>query len=137
MTTKKKVTNPRHITGTGCKQPHGIITFTGKPATILYKNLPDNMILITGFENFLTLEEIMDKYGRVVMKAYADFPYHMSGITGAIFLAGLGDANTIAISQIYSKIAFAKVISHIKKCGCLLHNIIAEVNKGQVKRIEI
>ncbi len=109
----------------------------GKPATILYKKLPDDMVLITGFENFLNLEEIFDKYGKIVSKAYMDFPYYMAGLlTGAIYLMGI-DYSTVTVGKIFNKHDFSRLIAHVKKCGGLLHDIIQACDKGEVKRIEI
>jgi len=109
----------------------------GKPATILYKKLPDDMILITGFENFLDVEAILDKYGRRVASTYTSYPYNMSGITEAIFLTGLQGVASARIGYVCSKDTFSKLIAHVKKCGGLLHDIIQAVNGGEVKRIEI
>jgi len=112
---------------------------TGKPATILYKKLPDDMILITGFENFLNLDEIFDKYGRVIAKAYSDYSYHMTSSIGAVFLSGMEPKyiSHVAIGQLFNKHDFSMLIAHVKKCGGLLHDIILAVNGGEVKRIEI
>ena len=108
----------------------------GKPATILYKKLPDDMILITGFENFLSLDDIFDKYGRTVTKTYADYPYSMVGVSGAIVLVGFGSSSA-RIGELFGKQKFSSLIAHVKKCGSLLHDIIRAVNDGQVRRIEI
>ena len=131
-----------------------------KPATILYKKLPDNMILITGFENFLTADEVKAKFGEEVARIY--FNYNDSMVkkftdTGAVnvqvgkpifglptlslWLGSSKLANdgsrTISISDIYRKQDFSKLIGRVKKCGSLLHDVIAAVNDGQVKRITI
>jgi len=108
----------------------------GKPAVILYKKLPDDMILITGFEGFLSLEEIFDKYGKVVAKTYVSFPYHMAGITEALYLVGLNGTPT-TVGKVLSKDEFSRLVAHVKKCGGLLHDIILACDKGEVKRIEI
>jgi len=108
-----------------------------KPATILYKKLPDNMILITGFENFLTADELMDKYGRVIAKAYNDYPYHMTASLSAVFMEGLDRVSFIAAGQLFHKNDFTQIRNHINRCGSLLHDIIAAVNGGQEKRITI
>jgi len=149
MTTKKKpvITHKKLSTNKACPKPFKN-TFghlmneiadmkPSKPATILYKKLPDNMILITGFENFLTVDDIFDKYGRIITKAYIDFPYRMSGAHGAVFLFGLEHFSTIGIGQLFNKHDFSKLIAHVKKCGGLLHDIIQAVNSGEVKRITI
>src|SRR3990172_6970393 len=57
-----------------------------KPATILYKKLPDNMILITGFENFKSIDNILDQHGRVVAITYNNYPSRMSGDVNGILL---------------------------------------------------
>jgi hypothetical protein len=108
-----------------------------KPATILYKKLPDNMILITGIESFINVNEIFDKYGRIVATTYESYQCKMTGEPGMIFLSGLTGFGVVRIGQVYNKHDFSKIIAHVKKCGGLLHDIIQAVNGGEVKRIEI
>ena len=110
---------------------------TTHPATILYKKLPDDMILITGFENFKSIDDILDQYGRIVTTAYSAYPSHMSGLPGTMFLDGLFGFGAVRIGQVYNKKDFSTIIAHVKKCGCLLHDIIQAVEKGEVKRVEI
>jgi hypothetical protein len=110
---------------------------TPKPATILYKKLPDDMILITGFENFLSIDDILDRYGREIATVYATFSYQMSGIQSAIFLSGLVGFGAIRTGQVYGNQDFSTIIAHVKKCGGLLHDIIRAVDGGEIKRIEI
>jgi len=100
----------------------------GKPATILYKKLPDDMILITGFENFLSLDEILDKYGKRVAKAYSDYPHHMTGDTKVVALSGVLIHQSLVIGDLFDKAKFSQIIAHVKKCGGLLHDIIQAVN---------
>jgi len=111
-----------------------------KPATILYKKLPNNMILITGFENFLTGEEIKEKYGKKVTDAYQRCPDSMlkrfSINNGDIFIV-LADSSKFSAGDVLNKKEFSHLVQRIKKCGSLLHDIIAAVNDGQVKRITI
>ena len=118
-------------------QDAGIPVSTTHPATILYKKLPDDMILITGFENFKSIDDILDQYGRMVATVYAAFSYQVSGVQGAIFLTGLAGFGAVRGGQVYSKHEFSKIIAHVKKCGCLLHDIIQAVERGEVKRAEI
>ena len=108
-----------------------------KLATILYNKLPDNMILITGFEGFLDMERILDNYGRKVASAYSSYPYNMSGSSEFIFPVGLSGISYVRIGHVYNKKAFSDIVSHVKKCGGLLHDIIQAVNSGEVKRITI
>jgi len=112
-------------------------TIHEKSATILYKKLPDNMILIVGFENFLTIDDIMNRYGMTVAKIYADFPCHMAGKDSVVSIFDSGSVKSIATNQIYRKSEFSKIVSDVKKCGGLLHDIIVVVNGGEVKRIQI
>ncbi|MFH1146830.1 MAG: hypothetical protein V1736_03900 [Pseudomonadota bacterium] len=110
----------------------------GKSATILYKKLPDDMILITGFEGFLNIDEILDKYGRTIAIAYNAYPSHMTGFPNMISLVGIqSNLSTIVIGQIHCKGAFSTIVAHVKKCGALLHDIIQACDKGEVKRIKI
>jgi hypothetical protein len=108
-----------------------------KPATILYKKLPDNMILITGFENFLTMRGIQEKYGWDVISVYGGYPDYMMLGTECIHIYKDHSASTVPLNKIYNKKDFSSLIAHVKKCGSLLHDIIAAVNDGQVKRITI
>lgn len=144
MTTKKKVVSSKELLNIkdriDANRVVGIIPLpksTGKPATILYKKLPDNMILITEFENFLSLDEIFDKYGRVVATTYSAYSYFMYGIPGSVFVAGLAGFGAIRTGQKYNKVEFSTFVSHVKKCGGLLHDIIQTVNGGEVKKIII
>jgi hypothetical protein len=130
------VEKTKSMVDTGCLRKSSAVKESNIPATILYKKLPDDMILIMGFEGFLSLDEIFDKYGRVVAKAYFDYPYHMSGIVNSVFLSGFR-MHIIAVGQLFSKAEFTDVRNHINKCGCLLHDVIQAVNDGDVKRIEI
>lgn len=109
----------------------------GKPATILYKKLPDDMILITGFEDFLSLDEIFDKYGRIVAAAYSGYQNHMFGALGGVFLPGLGSTASLMVGKLLHKQELSEIVAHVKKCGGLLHDIIQACDKGEVKRIEI
>lgn len=108
-----------------------------KPATILYKKLPDNMILITGFENFKSIDNILDQYGRVVAITYNNYPSRMSGDVNGILLYGNNGKSSLRIGEVCDKAEFSKTIAHVKRCGGLLHNIIQACDKGEVKRIEI
>jgi hypothetical protein len=128
------------------KVPHNIGTYhyvqppgkpTGNPATILYKKLPDDMILITGFENFKSIDDILDQYGRVIAITYNDYPSHMSGDVSGILLYGNNGKSSLRIGETCDKDEFSKIIAHVKKCGGLLHDIIQACDKGEVKRIEI
>jgi len=108
-----------------------------KPATILYKKLPDDMILVTGFENFMDIEGVLDKYGRKIASTYTSYPYNISGVPEIIFLVGLPGIVSVRIGYVCNKKVFSSIIAHVKKCGGLLHDIILVVNGGEVKRIEI
>jgi hypothetical protein len=106
-------------------------------ATIFYKKLPDDMILITGFENFMSIDDILDKYGRVVAITYNNYPSRMSGDVGGIILYGNNGKSSLRIGEVCRKDEFSKIISYVKKCGALLHEIIAAVNDGDVKEVRI
>lgn len=130
-----------------------------KPATILYKKLPDNMILITGFENFLTADEVKAKYGEEVARIYFGYTTSMDKkftekgdiniqvgrkqffTVTAITVEGpaklINDCHIVEVGDIYRKQDFSKLVGRVKKCGSLLHDIIAAVNNGPVKRITI
>jgi hypothetical protein len=108
-----------------------------KPATILYKKLPDDMILITGFENFKSIDDILDQYGRVIAITYNNYPSRMSGDASGILLYGNNGKSSLRIGEVCEKVEFSKIIAHVKKCGGLLHDIIQAVEKGEVKQIRI
>jgi hypothetical protein len=133
--TKKK--SPNIFSGKNAKIIPAPVRPVGHPATILYKKLPDDMILITGFGGFLSLDEILDRYGRVVAVAYTAYPYYMAGDTRGVIVSGVVGGMRLTVGQLHSKDGFSKIIAHVKKCGGLLHDIIAAVNGGEVKRIEI
>jgi hypothetical protein len=109
----------------------------GKPATIFYKKLPDDMILITGFENFLTSRGIQEKYGFEVVNLYCTYPDYMSLGPDCVHVCRNSIPDIISIGKMYNKDYFSKLVSHVKKCGGLLHDIIKAVNGGEVKRITI
>jgi hypothetical protein len=139
----KKIVNPRHISGTGCKPPEGVLAFKDvaycKPATILYKKLPDDMILITGFENFLSVVELEKKYGEVIADTYTKYPDKMVKVfdTFGVVRVHFGYNDTVCIGDVFPKKAYCGFVQRVRKCGGLLHDIIQAVNGGEVKRIEI
>jgi hypothetical protein len=110
---------------------------TPKPATILYKKLPDDMILIVGLEGFMSIDDILDKYGRIIAITYNNYPSRMSGDVIGIVLYGNNGKSSLRIGEVCDKAEFSKIIAHVKKCGGLLHDIIQAINGGEVKRIEI
>jgi hypothetical protein len=117
--------------------PVNLVNSISKPATILYKKLPDDMILITGFENFKSIDNILDQYGRLIAITYNNYPSRMSGDVSGIILYGNNGKSSLRIGETCDKAEFSKIIAHVKKCGGLLHDIIQAVNGGEVKRIEI
>ena len=106
-------------------------------ATILYKKLPDDMILIAGFKGFMLMNDIIDKYGRIVAITYDNYPSRMTGDVNGILLYGNNGKSSLRIGEVCEKVEFSKIIAHIKKCGSLLHDIIIAVSEGEVKRIQI
>jgi hypothetical protein len=110
---------------------------TDTTATILYKKLPDDMILIAGFKGFMLMNDIIDKYGRIVAITYDNYPSRMTGDVNGILLYGNNGKSSLRIGEVCEKVEFSKIIAHIKKCGSLLHDIIIAVSEGEVKRIQI
>ena len=132
----KKTKNPNIFTGKAIVVPNPAKPI-GKPATILYKKLPDDMILITGFGGFMSIDDILDKYGRVVAMTYNSYPSRMSGDVVGIVLCGNNGKSSLRVGETCEKVEFSKLVSHVKKCGGLLHDIIAAVDGGEVRRITI
>jgi hypothetical protein len=142
MTTKKKtVTTNIYVKGRLINSTSKVLEeqAKSKPATILYKKLPDDMILITGFENFMGLDDIFDKYGRHIATLYDQYENHIFCHNDVLYIYGisLSCGGIVMIWQRLSKNEFSNLITHVKKCGGLLHDIILACNKGEVKRIEI
>jgi hypothetical protein len=138
----KHTGNPADAIGT-ILQDAGTPISTGQPATLLYKKLPDDMILITGFEGFLSLDELEKKYGKEIADTYFSYDNHMAKeyyADGEIIInVETDDENRDIVrpGSVYEKVEFSKLIAHVKKCGGLLHDIIQVCNGGEVKRIEI
>jgi hypothetical protein len=150
MTTKKKpvITHKKLSTNKACPKPFQHrrkedVVVSSKPATILYKKLPDDMILITGFEGFLMADELEKKYGKLITETYAAYEYHIvkefysNGQESLEVVFNDEDRDGVCVNDVYGKHEFSKIIAHVKKCGGLLHDIIQAVNGGEVKRITI
>jgi len=116
-----------------------------KSATILYKKLPDDMIMITGFENFLTPNQLIEKYGKTIAMLYCGYPNHIYLIHSDVpnksdYLKSVAngvESEPIQVNSLWSKKGFCTIVSHVRKCGGLLHDIIVAVRDGEVKRIKI
>lgn len=159
MTTKKVTKSHKTAQKYAGISPIMSTVNVSKLATILYKKLPDNMILITGFENFLTADEVKAKFGEEVARIYFGYTSSMDKkftekggvniqigrksffMVTAIEVKGpaklINDCHIVAMGDIYRKQDFSKLIGRVKKCGSLLHDIIAAVNGGQEKKITI
>jgi len=153
MATKKKITTKQLINKLSSnKTPTPAIPF---PETrILFKELPNDRILVTGFENFLTVSQIKEKYGEIVTAAYFQgiAVVRLEGDSDQLIISRHqliisrpGDAlavkqgwnNTaISINSNFDKKQFGEIIATIKKCVNMLHQIIIAVN-GPVKSIKI
>jgi len=119
------------------------------PATIHYQKLPEGRILIVGFENFLSMDDIKEKHGDIIHDAYFQYPYFMDLCTDTdngekylsmVHYGGGEDINSIQVVSKYDIITrkeFSKIVAHVKKCGQLLHDIIDARLCGTVKSIKI
>jgi hypothetical protein len=85
----------------------------------------------------MSIDDILDRYGRVIAITYNNYPSRMSGDVSGILLYGHNGKASLRIGETCEKIEFSKIIAYVKKCGGLLHDIILAVNGGEVKRIEI
>ena len=91
----------------------------------------------------MTADEVKLKYGEVIANTYllGSFTHIQKAFTEKgepfiwICLPELTDR--IFINTTCSKKQFGWMIATVKKCGSLLHEIIAAVNYGPVKRITI
>jgi len=121
----------------------------GGSATIHYQKLPEGRMLIIGFENFLSMDDIKEKHGDIIHDAYFQYPYFMDLCTDTdtgekyLSLVHYGGGEDIESIQVVSKYdiftrkEFSKIVAHIKKCGQLLHDIIDARINGMVKSIKI
>lgn len=107
------------------------------PAVVLFKELPEDKILITGFENFLTGEEIANKYGENIRKQY--FKYGTM-ILKKIFMDGFSGLlihdQPYKIDDVLDKKEFNVLIGSLNYAGKLLHDLV-KANKTKAKSITI
>ena len=100
------------------------------PMTILCQRMPEGMVIIKGFENFLTRKELEEKYGEDIVNIYFASPVHAEKIFYASGQSRIEiEINEFRLIQISSGDVmtnkdFSKVCANIKKCGELLHKII-------------
>ena len=103
------------------------------PMTILCQRMPEGMVIIKGFKNFLTRKEIEAKYGKDVTNIYFASPFNVEktfekdGEIGIELFADGGNSDesgVMNIGDVFTGKDFSKVCANIKKCGELLHKII-------------
>jgi hypothetical protein len=116
-----------------------------KTATILYKHLPEKMILITGFRNFLTKVEMVEKFGSTVAIAYEAYPCHMFAHVRVrailpepfTYVEISDDEEDLEINMVLSNRDFGRLYSKVKKCGELLHKIRISLKENPIKALTI
>jgi len=119
--------------------------FADESTKIIYKKLPNNMVMIVGFKNFMTAKEIKSKYGEDVAKAYVVvsddsmvMTFESDGSSALKIPLGDGLMSHVHVGDFYSDDEFSKIIASVKKCGNVLHEIVAAFNTdSNVKEIKI
>jgi len=112
-------------------------TVQSKAARVLFKELPEDKILITGFENFMIGEEITAKFGENIRDQY--FEYN-SKVTKKVSLEGFFQlrscTTTYSVGDVLDKKEFNVLIGSLKQAGKLLHDLVV-ANKTKTKSITI
>jgi hypothetical protein len=113
------------------------------PATILYRRMPGDMILIVGFENFLSAEELKSKYGETITEIYLSYQNHLerkSYTDGSIYIQILEGMEAffdrLDIGDLLPRKVFSNIVADVKKAGSLLHEVIL-AQGNDIRRIEI
>jgi hypothetical protein len=145
MSTKKKVSGSKPAAPTPRKVSDGIwetdkefAPVESNSSAILYKKMPGDMILITGFRNILTADEIEKKYGKDIFTIYmaGDFVTGFYNGEGK-FGISVGFGTRIYPGKVYSKKDFAKLVVTLKSAGKLLAGIVAACKNSEVKEVEL
>jgi hypothetical protein len=107
-------------------------------SSILYKKMPGDMILITGFRNILTSKEIESKYGKEIWNIYqsSDFVVGRYNAEGT-FGISVKDAFHVFPGKVYQKKHFAGLVVTLKSAGKLLAGIVAACKNAEVKEVEL
>jgi hypothetical protein len=107
-------------------------------AAILYKRMPGDMILVTGFRNILTAEQIEQKYGKDIFTVYmaGDFVTGFYGGDGK-FGIFVGFGVRIMPGKVYKKKDFAKLVATMKSAGKLLAEIMVACKSSEVRMVEL
>ena len=128
------------------KKSKGLETVMRESSTsaILYKKMPGDMILITGFRNILTADEIEKQYGGDVYRVYERSHkyvfgrYNGSGQFGIVLGQGMENVNSHYFPDaVYPKKDFAKLVVTLKSAGKLLAEIVAACKNAEVKEVEL
>ena len=109
-------------------------------AKIQYMKIPNKLIKVVGFENFLTLEEIRDQKGADVALAYREnkmFMYRKDvlGEAESICIAGTYANSHLLVGDILTEEEFKTWVNQVKKCGELLHEIVVSFDIPMIKTI--
>lgn len=112
-------------------------TVQSKAARVLFKELPEDKILITGFENFMIGEEIAAKYGETIRKQYFEYDTKVVKKVSLDGFFGLRrHLHTYNVGDILDKKEFNQLIGSLKQAGKLLHDLVV-ANKTKAKSITI
>lgn len=115
-----------------------------KDPMIRFIDMPGKKVMVIDLINFLTEEQMTAKYDEDTTKVY-------KGADSFVFLMYRPDGRKylvlsslipevpmcIDIGDCYDRKLFGKIISEIKKCGKLLHDIAEAMDKNPVKAIVI
>ena len=147
MSTKKKVSGSKPAAPTPRKVSDGIwetdkefAPVESNSSAILYKRMPADMILVTGFRNILTAEGIEKKYGKRTYDVYRRTPGHVYGMfrleDGSFGIAG-DVTGGVYPDRLYPKKDFAKLVVAVKSAGKLLAEIVAACKDAPVREVEL
>lgn len=104
---------------------------------VFYKVLPDHMILIARFSNFMTDEQIIQLYGADIQDAYSRCPNSLSYSV----LNGVGhlQGNTFHMTEgkVIERKTFDPIIKKLKLSGKILHELVDIMHSGPLKSIKI
>jgi hypothetical protein len=109
------------------------------PSAILYKKMPGDMILITGFRGILTADEIEKKYGSQIASVYGanEFRVYGSYSCSGGFGVCLSPGAHVYPGHVFQKKDFAKLVVSLKNAGKLLAGIVAACKNAEVKEVEL
>lgn len=108
------------------------------PMTVMYQDLPEGMIVITGFGGILTEKVLIDKYGEYIARlylGYEDSAKLLFGDEGAPYLQ-VSYLNFL-IGDVLPKKELNTLFKMLQKAGKLLHDVIWAITINPIKSLKI